>query len=338
MAAIDDVWLAVLTKSEDDAGSKNLFNLTINADGTDVFAHDFAPGANLAGQGSAGLTEGQAGLEKGEPPLPFDSASLIEDAGSDATINLTINADGEDVLDHDYGSNVGDGEAYVNAGSQLDAPFDSAALTNSSVRIGVRGNDAWAPGDILVFGHSRTEFGLNVAVPLAMETGLTASLSTDPSEGPLTVPLRLVGRGTSSTVIRRVLLLVHTQWATHGTDTGTDSAIQFEVFAGENLVLREEIDDTSQSDLEKATSNWYVMDAPVPFTRADVQDGGRMVLSILGDDAWKPQVLFVFGLDTASGRPSEVVSLVSRPVWGPRWMSSDTNEGDPSVDLPVSSG
>ena len=88
-----------------------------------------------------------------------------------------------------------------------------------------------------------------------------------------------------------------------GGDTGTDSAIQLEVFAGENLVLREEIDDTSQSDLERGTSNWYVMDSLVPFTRGEVQAGGRIVLSILGDDAWKPQMLFVFGLDTASGRP-----------------------------------
>ena len=262
----------------------------------------------------------------------------IDNAGSDSTINLTINVDGDDALDHDYGSNVGDGEAYVNGGSQLESPFDSATLTNSSVRVGLRDDDAWAPEDVLLFGHSLAEFQSGVAVPLAMESGLTASLSTDPSEGPLTMPLRLVSPGTSNTVIRRVLLVVHTQWATRDTDTGTDSAIQLEVFAGENLVLREEIDDTSQSDLEKATSNWYVMNALVPFTRGEVQAGGRIVLSILGNDAWKPQVLFVFGLDTASGRPTEVVSLVSRPVWGPRWMSMDTSEGDPSVDLPVSPG
>jgi len=261
-----------------------------------------------------------------------------EDAGSDSTINLTINVDGEDVLDHDYGSNVGDGEAYLNGGSQLDTPFDTAGLTNASVRVGVRDDDAWSPSDVLVFGHSTAEFQSGVAVPLAMESGLSTWLSTDPSEGPLTMPLRRVGAGSSATVIRRVLLLVHTQWATRGTDTGTDSAIQLEVFAGENLVLREEIANTPQSDLEKASSNWYVMDAPVPFTRGEVQAGGRIVLSILGDDAWKPQVLFVFGLDTASGRPNEVVSLVSRPVWGPRWMSSDTGEGDPSVELPVTPG
>ena len=53
-----------------------------------------------------------------------------DNAGSDSTINLTINVDGEDVLDNDYGSNVGDGEAYVNGGSQVDTPFDSATLTN----------------------------------------------------------------------------------------------------------------------------------------------------------------------------------------------------------------
>ena len=265
-----------------------------------------------------------------------------EDAGSDSTINLTINVDGEDVVDRDFGSDVGDGEANMNFGAQLDTPFDSATLTNSSVRIGVRDDDAWAPGDVLVFGQSTAEFQSGVAVPLAMGTGLLDFLSTDSSEGPLTIPLRRVDPGTSSTVIRRVLLLVHTQWSGGGLfpggDTGTDSAIQLEVFAGENLVLREEIDDTSQSDLERGTSNWYVMDTLVPFTRGEVQAGGRIVLSILGDDAWKPMVLFVFGLDTASGQPNQVVSLVSLPVWGPRGMSTDESEGDPSVDLQVTPG
>ena len=264
-----------------------------------------------------------------------------DDAGTDDAVNLTINVDGEDVLDRSFGSSSGDGEAYLNGG-QIDPPFDSATLTDSSVRIGVRGDDAWAAGDVMVFGHSLAEAQSSVAVPLALETGLTDFLSTDPSEGPLTVPLRRVDPGTSSTIIRRVLLLVHTQWSGGGVfpggETGTDSAIQLEVFAGENLVLREEIHDTSQSDLEKGTSNWYVIDFLVPFTRGEVQAGGRIVLSILGDDAWKPQMLFVFGLDTASGRPNQVVSLASRPFWGPRWMSKDPSEGDASVDLTVTPG
>jgi hypothetical protein len=264
----------------------------------------------------------------------------VDDSGTDDSVNLTINVDGEDVLDRSFGSNSGDSEAYLNTLPQLDPPFDSATLTDSSVRIGVRGDDAWGPSDILVFGHSLS--ATDVAVPLASETELIDSMSTDPSEGPLTIPLRRVDPGNADTVIQRVLMLVHTQWSGGGLwpggSTGTDSAIQLEVFAGENLVLREEIHDTSQSDLERGTSNWYVMDSLVPFTRGEVQAGGRIVLSILGDDAWKPQMLFLFGLDTASGRPNQVVSLVSLPFWGPRGMSTDASEGDASVVLQLTPG
>src|SRR2546430_5176621 len=138
-----------------------------------------------------------------------------EDAGSDSTINLTINVDGEDVLDHDYGSNVGDGEAYINGGSQLETPFDSAELTNCSVRIGVRDDDAWGPGDVLVFGQSTAEFQSGVAAPLVMETGLTHFPSTGPSGGPLTVPLRRADPGTPHTAIRRAPLPGETQRAPH---------------------------------------------------------------------------------------------------------------------------
>ncbi len=261
-----------------------------------------------------------------------------DDAGSDNTINLTVNVDGEDVHDHDYTHDTGDGEASLNGGAQIDTPFDTSALTESSIRIGLRDDDAWAPGAIFLFGHSKDEFASGVAVPLAMETDLTEWLSTDVGEGTLTLPLRRVAVGDATTPIRRVLLLVHTQWGSLGSDTGTDSAIRLDVFAGQNLVLREEIHDTPQSDLEKASSNWYLMDAPIPFTRGEVQAGGKIVLSILGSDAWKPMVMFIFGLDTPSGRPGRVVSLVSRPVWGPRWMSTDADEGDASVELPLTPG
>lgn len=264
----------------------------------------------------------------------------VDDSGTDDSVNVTINVDGEDIVDRSFGSDSGDGEAYLNTTPQLDPPFDSATLTDSSVRIGARGDDAWGPGDIFVFGHSLA--AQDVAVPLAFETALTDFMSTDPAEGPLTIPLRRVGTGNANTVIQRVLLLVHTQWSGGGVipggDSGTDSAIQLEIFAGENLVLREEIVDTSQSDLERGIANWYEMDSLVPFTRGEVQAGGKIVLSILGNDAWKPQMLFVFGLDTASGRPNEIVSLASRPVWGPRGMSTDTDEGDPSAELQVTPG
>jgi hypothetical protein len=132
-----------------------------------------------------------------------------------------------------------------------------------------------------------------------------------------------------------VLLLVHTAWSTFYGDTATDSAIQLEVTANGNLVLRQEIADTTQPDLERGVTNWYLMDAPVPFTRGEILSNGGIKLSILGDDAWRPIRLFVFGLDTASGRPNQVVTLVAEPFWTQGWLSSDTSEGAASVDLNV---
>jgi hypothetical protein len=256
-----------------------------------------------------------------------------DDAGTSSTFNLTVNVDGEDVLDRDYESDVDNGEAGLSGFGVMPTPFDSNGVTNSSIRLGIRGDDAWGPQHVLLFGHVQPDFQPGRTVALAMETDLTHWLSTDPSEGHLTMPIRLVSSGDSTTLIRRVLLLVRTIWSTE--DAGTDSPIQLEITAGANLVLKQEIGDTPQPDLEEATMNWYVLDAAVPFTRGDVLSNGGIRLEILGDDAWRPMLLYVFGLDTAGGRPNAVVNLVSVPVWGQGWLSTDPQEGSPSVDLPV---
>jgi hypothetical protein len=257
-----------------------------------------------------------------------------DDAGTDSNLNLTVNVDGEDVFDHDYSPDVDDGEAELLGGGLLSTPLDSTGLTNSSIRLGIRDDDAWGPLHVLVFGQTQPAFVPGTTVALAMETDLTHWLSTDTSEGHLTMPIRLVGSGNASTVIRRVLLLVDTIWE-YDSDTETDSPIQLQIVAGGNIVLQQQIGDTPQPDLEAATTNWYFVDVAVPFTRGDVVANGGIRLSILGDDAWKPMRLFVFGLDTETGRPSQVVSLVSVPVWTQGWMSTDPSEGVASVDLPV---
>jgi hypothetical protein len=258
------------------------------------------------------------------------------DAGTSSPLNVTVNVDGDDIVDNDYRSEIDDGEAGLLDGSSLPAPFESNGLTHSSIRLGIRDDDAWGPQHVLLFAQAMPDFEPGRTVALAMETDLTLWLSTDASEGHLTMPVRLVSPGSSATLIRRVLLLVDTIWQ-YRSDTETDSPIQLEVTAGGNLVLKQEIDDTPQPDLEAATTNWYVMDAAVPFTRGDVLANGGIRLSILGDDAWRPMRLYVFGFDTAAGRPNEVVSLVSVPVWSQGWLSTDTSEGSPSIDLPVAS-
>jgi hypothetical protein len=190
----------------------------------------------------------------------------IDDAGTSSGFNLTVNVDATDILDQNFSVDLDKGEATL-LGGPFPETLDSDLLTNTSARLGIRGDDAWAPQDVLLFGLA---FERNELAALAMETDLSDAdlLSTDYREGKLSMPMRLVGRGSSSTLIRRVLLLVDTIWQSW-TDTETDSPIELEITAGGNLVLLQEVIDTPQPDLEAGKSNWYPLDAAVPFTRAE---------------------------------------------------------------------
>jgi hypothetical protein len=265
-------------------------------------------------------------------------------AGTDAgSLDVTINIDGEDIADIEFdnlsasGGNLGPdsgwldrsqagmlGGTYKDPGEPVQ-PFDSTQLTNSSIRVGIRSDDAWAPENIFLFGNA--ERGVRA---LAIETDINKWESTDASEGKLTLPLRLVSAGSSSTVIQRVMLIVYTGSG----DSETDGDVVLDIRSGSNLVLHKQIHDTEQDDFEAYTTNWHIFSTGA-FTRGEILSNGSIELSILNTDAWIPKSLFVFGLDTASGRPNEVVSLVNMPYWNLGALSTDSSEGKSSVALPV---
>jgi hypothetical protein len=295
MALIEKLWLATLTKDEDDAGTDaGALNLTIDINGEDVADTDF------------GFLHGSGPLSGGLGP---DSGWL------------------------DRGQAAISGGSYGDPGEPLPSPIDSNLLTNSSVRLGIRDDDAWGPQHVLVFGQTQSEWVPSQVIALAMETDLTHWLSTDSSEGHLTMPIRLVGSGSATTLIRKVLLLVYTR---SGSNVESDSPIRLQITAGGALVADQTIINTQQDDLEQYTANWYPVDVAVPFTKGDVVSNGGIRLSILGDDAWLPTQVFVFGLDTENGRPTEVVTLVAIPQWDLGSLSTNPSEGKSSIDLPVS--
>ena len=145
----------------------------------------------------------------------------LDDAGSSDQLNVTINVNGIDVAVAEFVAEHPEAQGYLQHAVAV-VSFNSASLTNSSVRIGNRGDDAWAPEHILLFAHENRQG----TVPIAMETDLTQWLSSDANEGALTLPLRLVGLGDSSTLIHRLLLLVRTA---DRDDAGTDSPVRLQV-------------------------------------------------------------------------------------------------------------
>jgi hypothetical protein len=258
-----------------------------------------------------------------------------ENAGTDSDLNLTIDIDGLDVVNFDYDDpSIGQGEAGLypmGEGPFGFDPFESSPLTNSSIRLGIRGDDLWLPRDVLLLGREQTPDGTGEVLALAVELDTTVRLSTDNNLGTgtdapanLSIPLRLVSSGSSGTIIRRVLLLLKT--AT-GDNDGTDDSIVLKIKSASTEVLTQEIKDTTQSDLEPGYANWYgPFDVDAPFTRSGLSDGGEITLSISGQDKWLPSMVFVLGFDTAEGRPTEIVTLVSIPEWTMGYLSIDDSE------------
>jgi hypothetical protein len=265
-----------------------------------------------------------------------------KDAGiSEASfVNLTVNIDGEDRFENDYAvsDKAGCGAFFEGFIPIIDKLFDSDSLTNSSIRLGMRGEDAWAPDHILVLGETDPPEGQSRVLPLAVEVDQKITLSTDSRDAHfahVSMPVRIAGSGSLSTVIRRVLLLLQTDTTA---DAGTDDPIEIEITAGGTRVAKQEFRRTAQDDLERGATNRYFVDVLTPFTKADVQSNGKIKMSILeeGVDAWNPSRVFVYGFDTAEGRPTQIVDLVSIPIWSGGWFSKDTTEGQESRDLPLS--
>lgn len=282
MAEIDRIWLATLTRNDDDdAGTDaGALNLTINVDGEDIFDHDFH---FMKGSGflSDGLGPDSSWLDKGQAALT-------------------------DIV--------------------LQAPIDTSQLTNSSIRLGIRDDDAWAPQQVMLIGRTARRI-----IALALETDLARWMSTDSSEGKLTIPVRLVQPGASTTVIRRVMVVVYTG----GGSAETDADVRFQIATANGIVLDASIHDTSQDDFEEYTANWHTFIANTPFTRSDVLSGGSIKVSINGEDTWRPTSFFMYGLDTDSGRPNVVVDLVALPEWTLDTLSTSQGQGKPEVPLPV---
>jgi len=216
--------------------------------------------------------------------------------------------------------------------------FDTLKLNDSSIRVGIRGDDAWSPGSCLVWGEATDD---NI-VPLALNVvkqgfkdseQSTMVISTDRDEGRTSFCVKRVQPGDDFTGSTRLILLLLTA---NQDNAETDNTITLKITDTLGLVhLDHTFTDTFQDDLERAQANFYYADVTGALIRTNLDDKS-IELFINGDDAWLPESLFLFGLD---GREGETVRFVTPLVHLPKWpfgfMSQDTGEGRPSVHLPV---
>lgn len=252
--------------------------------------------------------------------------STRDDSGSDDELVAIINKDNEDVIHIDLAfreSETGGGNLYAH-----DVADAGVVPEDYYMRIGIRGSDAWRPQMICAWCERFTNGEI---VLLGYDEELDIVLSTDSSEGRISLPLRLASNGRIRTEINRILLIT----GTGPGDFATDSPVHVRITRDNNTVVVDHtIPDTSQSDFESFEGNVYFIPVLNPFTRSQLTDTS-IELSIEGNDAWRPIVVAMFGLDTASGQPGLIVPLVHvHPYTGPS-LSTDTSEGQPSITLPL---
>jgi hypothetical protein len=253
--------------------------------------------------------------------------SALGDSGSDSDLVVIMNQDGIDVVHRnlEFGAvDTGGGKLY-----EHDIAEARVLPQDFYMRIGTRGSDAWRPQVIAAWCE---RFTTGNVVPLGYDEKLDQVLSTDSSEGRISLPVRLLAPFTIRTGINRVMLVTGTSIG----DAATDSPIHVRITAGETVVVDHTVPDTTQADLESFEGNVYFLPVLAPFTRSQLTDAS-IVLSIAGDDAWQPIVVAMFGLDTATGQPSTMVPLVHVTPWTFGALSTDSSEGVASVALPLAS-
>jgi hypothetical protein len=250
------------------------------------------------------------------------------DAETDSRVALVI---GNRQLNFADGSQDDQGRGQANL-YEFDVANDNIVpenLNDNSIRVTILGNDAWRPQDVVAWGE---RFTGGAITPLAIETGISAQLSTDPGEGNASLALRLVAQGSAGMRINRLLVMMTTASAA---DSGTDDRISLRVTTGAGIeVVHFDIPDTPQLDQETGQANFYFVPVDSPFTRAGL-GAGAIRLSTSGTDAWSPASFFIFGLDDAAGRPEQLVPLVNVRRWNLGQLSTDPTEGNASVTLPL---
>jgi len=280
------------------------------------------------------------------------TSSVADNSSTDSPIVLIINETGDetDVVQFTFPDTVQSDqesgqanlyeikeEEFATRGGRV---FDPLKLNESSVRIGIRGDDAWIAASIFVWGQQLDGLIVPLALLTARESGEaqlpTFTISTDIDDAPRSsVALPRTKLGSSVVTIRRLILLMST--ADKG-DAGTDNPLRLQIITSEGrLVVDQIFEDTAQDDQERGQANFYYVPVISSFNRTELNDDS-VTLSIIGKDAWIPDRLFLFGLSDDEFVPDKVefvVPLVHLPEWPLGTLSGDSNEGKEKVPLPL---
>lgn len=278
----------------------------------------------------------------------------IEDAGTDDRITLIITEDGVEKLNHTFPDTSQDdqdrGKANLYMVDDLaDLGIRSENLTDSSIQVAIKGKDFWFPEHVLIWGEGVD----NRIIPLAAEWDIEAGISKDPSEGNPSFPVRRIWYPISPFTqfpdkeanISQILVVLTTA-DTRYADTPQHPELEITFNGGRTRSAG--IRTVKMNELKRGHGFFSLPDTFPPAV--DPNNVPRwnnlesVVLKIDGDEAWLPSSFSMFGFRSAyddnplpvhTPKPGSIMPLVHIPDWNLGRLSTDLDEGKPSVSLPL---
>ena len=251
----------------------------------------------------------------------------IRHAGTNSKPVLILGSNDRDIIHETF-----DLDEPIEAGASNLISFDVQQRNVRSyfryMRMALRGADAWRPETIFIFGeepgHRTTSFR-----PIAIKNFNWEQISTDESEGPISIPLGRANLGGYYTRMNRMMIIIKNSTQRNA---GTKSPVLLVVEGDEGELLRYEIPEGKLAEAGGAFVTVQRME------RVDSSNDIRSIkLYIGGPDQWEPESMWVLGLDDRPDSYEQVVPFVCIPDWSAtgigKLVEAEGKEGQDSATL-----
>lgn len=253
----------------------------------------------------------------------------LQNSGTKSNPVLILGQNNRDYLHHTFAlpeGGIQDGSSFHLTLDNTDPEFP---IYPQWSRLGIRGADAWWPEFVFLWGdQDDPQQGGYRIQPIGVENFTPFKLSTDESEGRLSIPLKQAYIGGPYTRLQRMLIMVENSDKPHA---GTKGDIFLRFYTQKGLLT-----EVSLGDERLSTPGGLLVAIHYPPADYYMNEITTILLETASKDAWLPQSFYIFAFDNQADDYEAIVPLVNISNWsqaGMGQLSSDPGEGDAQVVL-----
>jgi hypothetical protein len=249
----------------------------------------------------------------------------VRESGTKSKPVLILTENNRDLLHHTFHLPEGGIEDGSTQLLTLDVSKLNLPLYFQNRRIGIRGADAWWPEHIFLWGINAnpTEYDQTEFVPMGIDYFQPYKLSTDETEGRISIGLRHCHLGGNYNLLNRLMLIIVNDEKRYA---GTNNPVVVKISTEDGLLTQFDIPARQLQQPGQAFSALHFIDK-----KFFVNKIRSVEVEIKGEDSWMPKSFWLLALDDQPDEWEAVVPLVNIPDWqatGLGAFSADPSEGE----------